>query len=82
MKQLLYDFESLRASSVLPGKNKEAELAEQQATILKAVMDHLHSHNDSEEQNDLPNLEPKLGAEGSQKAAADFKRTKKFAPTL
>ncbi|KLO15214.1 hypothetical protein SCHPADRAFT_825155 [Schizopora paradoxa] len=82
VKQLLYDFESLRTSSVLPGKSNETEIAEQQSTILKAVMDHLHKHNDSEEQNDLPYLEPKLGVEGSKKAAGDFKRTKKFAPTL
>ncbi|KAE9405681.1 hypothetical protein BT96DRAFT_915893 [Gymnopus androsaceus JB14] len=30
---------------------------------------------------DLPQLEPKLGHEGSQQAAASFTRTKKFAPT-
>ncbi len=78
---MLYDFESLKASSILPGKSSEAEIAEQRSSILKNVMDHLHKHNDSEEQNDLPFLEPKLGTEGSQKAAAEFKRTKKFAPT-
>ena len=50
-------------------------------SLLKQVMDHLHKHNDSEEQKDLPLLIPKIGHEGSQEAAASFKRTKKFAPT-
>jgi len=81
VKQKLYEFETLKDSSVLPGKGLVANLSEQRATLLKDVMDHLHKHNDSEEQNDLPSLELKLGTEGSQKAAADFKRTKKFAPT-
>ncbi|KAL0958956.1 hypothetical protein HGRIS_014268 [Hohenbuehelia grisea] len=45
------------------------------------VMDHLHEHNDSEEQKDLPLLEPKLGTEGSKEAASSFSRTKKFVPT-
>jgi hypothetical protein len=44
-------------------------------------MDHLHQHNDSEEQKDLPLLFEKLGAEGAASAAASFKRTKGFAPT-
>lgn len=45
------------------------------------IMRHLHEHNDSEEINDLPILEAKIGAEGSEAAAASFTRTKKFAPT-
>ncbi|KAJ2935380.1 hypothetical protein H1R20_g1714, partial [Candolleomyces eurysporus] len=49
--------------------------------LLKTVMDHLHEHNDSEEQKDLPLLFEKLGAEGAATAAASFKRTKGFAPT-
>ncbi|KAJ2933032.1 hypothetical protein H1R20_g4061, partial [Candolleomyces eurysporus] len=49
--------------------------------LLKTVMDHLHEHNDSEEQKDLPLLFEKLGAEGAASAAASFKRTKGFAPT-
>jgi len=49
--------------------------------LLKEVMDHLHKHNDSEEQKDLPLLFEKLGAAGAKDAAAQFKRTKKFAPT-
>ncbi|THU93346.1 hypothetical protein K435DRAFT_829503 [Dendrothele bispora CBS 962.96] len=50
-------------------------------TTLKSVMDHLHEHNDSEEREDLPRLEPQLGEEGSKVAAQSFTRTKKFAPT-
>ncbi|KAJ2916178.1 hypothetical protein MD484_g4259, partial [Candolleomyces efflorescens] len=49
--------------------------------LLKTVMDHLHQHNDSEEQKDLPLLFEKLGAEGAATAAASFKKTKGFAPT-
>lgn len=49
--------------------------------LLKEVMDHLHKHNDSEEQKDLPLLFEKLGAAGAKDAALQFKRTKKFAPT-
>lgn len=49
--------------------------------LLKSVMDHLHEHNDSEEINDLPQLFEKIGADGAQAAALEFKRTKKFAPT-
>jgi len=48
---------------------------------LTEIMQHLHTHNDSEEQNDLPLLEPKIGVEASQAAAASFTRTKKFVPT-
>jgi hypothetical protein len=44
-------------------------------------MDHLHMHNDSEEKEDLPRLEPYLGSDGSRTAAKSFSRTKKFAPT-
>lgn len=38
-------------------------------------------HNDSEEQKDLPELEPHLGADGSATAAQSFSQTKKFVPT-
>lgn len=48
---------------------------------LTEIMQHLHEHNDSEEQKDLPLLEPKLGVQGSQEAATSFSRTKKFVPT-
>lgn len=44
-------------------------------------MAHLRPHNDSEEQEDLPLLEPKLGEKASKEAAAQFSRTKKFVPT-
>jgi len=45
------------------------------------IMEHLHRHNDSEEIEDLPLLEPKLGAERSKKVAHEFSRTKQFVPT-
>jgi hypothetical protein len=44
-------------------------------------MGHLRKHNDSEENEDLPLLEPSLGTEGSLAAATSFTRTKKFVPT-
>ncbi|KAF8664215.1 hypothetical protein AX16_000778 [Volvariella volvacea WC 439] len=45
------------------------------------LMEHLRKHNTSEETEDLPMLEPKIGEEGSKHAAQSFKRTKKFVPT-
>jgi hypothetical protein len=68
-------------------KNKLYELeshtpgSEEYGKILKDVMNHLHEHNDNEERDDLPLLEPKLGSAGSQTAAQSFSRTKKFVPT-
>ena len=85
MKKKLLDFELKQAASYvpgfIPGSKSEEDLKAERFSLLKQVMQHLRTHNDSEEQNDLPQLEPKLGPEGSEKAAADFKRTKKFAPT-
>lgn len=49
--------------------------------MLKGVMTHLHKHNDSEENDDLPLLEPALGPDGSEAAAQSFSHTKKFVPT-
>ena len=49
--------------------------------VLEDVMQHLRKHNDSEEQEDLPLLEPQLGMESSKEAAQSFSRTKKFVPT-
>lgn len=49
--------------------------------LLKTVMEALRKHNDSEEVEDLPRLEPAIGKEKSEAAAASFKRTKKFVPT-
>jgi len=69
VKEHLYKLESLKAGT-----------AEFHST-LKDVMDHLHKHNDSEEQEDLPKLEAVIGKEASKEAAASFSRTKKFAPT-
>ncbi|KZP26732.1 hypothetical protein FIBSPDRAFT_854392 [Athelia psychrophila] len=69
VKALLSHLESLSA--------EHAEFGE---TVAK-VMAHLKPHNDSEEQNDLPPLEEKLGAERSKAEAARFSRTKKFVPT-
>ncbi|KAF8584662.1 hypothetical protein K439DRAFT_1345575 [Ramaria rubella] len=50
-------------------------------TVLDRVMKHLHEHNGNEEVDDLPLLEPKLGEDGSRRAARQFSRTKMFAPT-
>ncbi|KAF9529907.1 hypothetical protein CPB83DRAFT_851788 [Crepidotus variabilis] len=72
VKERLYKLESLQAGSA------------EHSSLLKDVMDHLRPHNDSEEQKDLPALEKALAAVGageSEKAAASFSRTKKFAPT-
>lgn len=69
VKNLLYQIESLS-----PGSDKYDD-------TMKAVMDHLKPHNDSEEREDLPMLEEKLGPEGSKEAALSFKRTKQFVPT-
>ncbi|KAK7056962.1 hypothetical protein VNI00_002680 [Paramarasmius palmivorus] len=69
VKEKLYNLESLTAGT-----------AEYDKTITQ-VMEHLHKHNDSEEINDLPQLEPLLGVDGSREAATSFTRTKKFAPT-
>lgn len=69
VKSLLYSIESLT-----PGSSEYDEK-------LSKVMKHLKPHNDSEETEDLPMLEPKLGVEGSKAAAASFSRTKKFVPT-
>ncbi|KAF5382333.1 hypothetical protein D9757_008460 [Collybiopsis confluens] len=69
VKEQLYKLDSLTAGT------------DEYDTLIKQVMAHLRTHNDSEEIKDLPQLEPKLGAEGSQQAAASFKTTKKFAPT-
>ncbi|KAJ7121081.1 hypothetical protein C8R44DRAFT_623460 [Mycena epipterygia] len=49
--------------------------------IIERMMASLHHHNDDEEVNDLPLLEPKLGEEGSKHAASQFSLTKKFVPT-
>lgn len=48
---------------------------------IERVMRHLREHNDSEEREDLPLLEPEIGEEGSREAAETFRRTKKFVPT-
>jgi hypothetical protein len=50
-------------------------------TLLDRMMTTLHQHNDDEEIDDLPLLEPKIGDEDSRAAAASFKRTKKFVPS-
>ena len=49
--------------------------------LMKACHDHLKEHNDNEERDDLPMLEPKIGNEGSLSAAKRFTLTKKFVPT-
>lgn len=69
VKVLLNELESIE-----PGSPEHQEK-------LKKVMDHLHKHNESEENNDLPALESVLGREDSIGAASSFTRTKKFVPT-
>ena len=69
VKKQLYELESLT-----PGDDNHADL-------LKSIMGHLHEHNDSEEMNDLPLLEPALGKDGSLQAASKFTRTKQFVLT-
>jgi hypothetical protein len=69
VKELLYNLESLT-----PGQ-------EDFHTTITKVMEDLKPHNDSEEKNDLPELEKSIGAERSKDAAAQFNRTKKFVPT-
>lgn len=50
-------------------------------SVLSDIMTHLRKHNDSEEREDLPLLEPSMGEDGSRQAALSFSRTKMFAPT-
>lgn len=50
-------------------------------SLLNKMMASLHHHNDDEEIDDLPLLEPAIGEEASKEAAQRFKRTKKFVPT-
>ncbi|KAA1477197.1 hypothetical protein DENSPDRAFT_844389 [Dentipellis sp. KUC8613] len=49
--------------------------------VMTQMMEALHHHNDDEEINDLPLLEPAIGEEGSKEAALSFKKTKKLVPT-
>jgi len=51
------------------------------SSVMKESYAHLKHHNDDEERDDLPLLEPSLGADNSKAAAASFTRTKKFVPT-
>ncbi|KAH8103296.1 hypothetical protein BXZ70DRAFT_888910 [Cristinia sonorae] len=69
VKKELHDLESLK-----PGTPEFHSLIER-------IMADLHHHNDDEEINDLPMLEPVLGDTGSKQAAQSFKTTKKFVPT-
>jgi hemerythrin superfamily protein len=48
---------------------------------IQQVMENLRPHNESEEQQDLPQLESKIDQQGSQAAARSFQLTKKFVPT-
>ncbi|TFK19001.1 HHE domain-containing protein [Coprinopsis marcescibilis] len=48
---------------------------------LKEVMDHLAEHIITEENQDFPLLEEKLGLDRSRKVAKSFARTKNFVPT-
>jgi len=71
VKELLSHLETLSAETN----------ADEFGHTVEKVMAHLKPHNDSEEQNDLPTLEEKLGVERSKAEAARFSRTKKFVPT-
>ncbi|KIP11290.1 hypothetical protein PHLGIDRAFT_64119 [Phlebiopsis gigantea 11061_1 CR5-6] len=51
------------------------------ANLLNKMMQNLHHHNDDEEIDDLPLLEPAIGEAASKEAALAFKKTKKFVPT-
>jgi len=69
VKQMLQELDALEiAASDYNGK-------------MEKLMEHLKHHNDDEERDDLPQLEPKLGKDGSIDAAQRFTRTKKFVPT-
>lgn len=69
MKEKLADLEK-----ITPG-------TPQYDSVLSDIMTHLRKHNDSEEREDLPLLEPSMGEDGSRQAALSFSRTKMFAPT-
>lgn len=69
VKKQLYELESMQAGS--------AEFD----SLLNKMMASLHQHNDDEEIDDLPLLEPVIGEAASKEAAQSFKQTKKFVPT-
>lgn len=69
VKERLYRLEEMTPGSL------------EHAALLREIMDHLRKHNRHEEQEDLPLLEPVLSKEANLIAAADFSRTKRFAPT-
>ena len=69
VKKELYQLEGLKPGTV------------EFDTLLNKMMASLHHHNDDEEIDDLPLLEPAIGQDASKAAAQDFKRTKKFVPT-
>ncbi|KAJ7076502.1 hypothetical protein B0H15DRAFT_925159 [Mycena belliarum] len=69
VKEMLNKMESL-----MPGTSEYDQ-------ILERMMVGLRRHNDDEERDDLPALEPHLGEDGSKAAASSFSRTKAFAPT-
>ncbi|KAI0338433.1 hypothetical protein BDW22DRAFT_1338004 [Trametopsis cervina] len=69
VKEELYKLESLQ-----PGSSEFDSL-------LNRMMASLHHHNDDEEIDDLPLLEPAIGEAASKEAAQSFKKTKKFVPT-
>ena len=69
MKEELYKLEDMQ-----PGT---AEFT----SLLNKMMQSLHHHNDDEEIDDLPLLEPAIGETASKEAAQSFKQTKKFVPT-
>jgi len=68
VKHMLYEIESYTAGT------------DEHTKLLRTIVDTLRKHNDTEENHDLPLLEPKLGKESSG-FAQKFNRHKGFAPT-
>ncbi|KAF5370940.1 hypothetical protein D9615_009791 [Tricholomella constricta] len=69
VKEILYRLEPMTPGSL------------EYAALLRQIMDHLHKHNEKEEKEDLPLIEPILGSDRSLAAAFNFLATKKFAPS-
>ncbi|EKM77816.1 hypothetical protein AGABI1DRAFT_115059 [Agaricus bisporus var. burnettii JB137-S8] len=55
--------------------------SKEHASLMQDIVDHLKSHIESEESQDLPALEKAIGPQESQRVAKSFERTKKFVPT-
>jgi len=69
VKKNLYELEGMKVGS------------EKFNALLKSTVEELREHINSEETEDLPQLETAIGQEVSKQVAAKFARTKKFVPT-